>query len=203
MAVISTPTHGSPGPPEGSLRLCPGWCRARPRDPGLLRTAGLLPDLVDLIDQVEEFLGLGQIHGRFRLRALRDGLLQNVLELRKLRVMLLRLVPVAPENVEMVLRQLRPLLFDQDRPLPVHVVLRVVVFLDDVVDGFRLDSRLLWVVNPTGQIAVGLDRSAGANPLHQIHGANSSYTMNHRSSNQSTRCESMATAWRPDYRPGP
>src|SRR6266550_6941008 len=108
--------------------------------------------------------------------------------------MLLRLVPIAPENVEVMLRQLRPLLFDQDRPLPVDVVLRVVVLLDDVVDGFRLDSRLLRVVNPTGQIAVGLDRTAGANPLHQIHGASSSYTMNHRSCNQSTRCESRATA---------
>src|SRR5437764_1354743 len=119
MAASSTPIHGSPGRLEGvAARLRPGRRCARPRDSSLLRTAGLLPDLVDLIDQVEEFLGLAQIDGRFRLRALRDGLLQNVLELRELRVMLLRLVPVAPENVEMVLRQLRPLLFDQDRPPP-------------------------------------------------------------------------------------
>src|SRR2546422_8972058 len=204
MAASSTPIHGSHGRLDGvAARLRPSRRCARPRDSSLLRTAGLLPDLVDLIDQVEEFLGLVQIHGRFRLRALCDGLLQNVLQLRKLRVMLLRLVPVAPEDVEMVLGQLCPLLFDHDRPLPVHLVLRVVVLLDDVVDGLRLDSRLLRVVDPTRQIAVGLDRPAGANPLHQIHGANSSYTMNHRSSNQSTRCGYMATAWRPDYRPEP
>src|SRR5437588_11252015 len=130
MAASSTPIHGSHGRLDWvAARLRAGRRCASPRDSSLLPTAGLLPDLVDMIDQVEEFLGLVQIHGRFRLRALRDGLLQNVLEMWELRVMLLRLVPVAPENVEMVLRQLRPLLFDQDRPLPVDVVLRVVVLL--------------------------------------------------------------------------
>src|SRR5205809_7508774 len=98
-----------------------------------------------------------------------------------------------------MLGQLGPLLFDDDRPLPVYLVLRVVVLLDDVVDGLRLDSRLLGVVDPTRQVAVGLRRPAGANPLHQIHGVNSSYTMNHGSCNQSTRCASKATAWRRDY----
>src|SRR5205085_7081043 len=95
------------------------------------------------------------------------------------------------ENVEVVLGQLGPLLFDDDRALPVDLVLRVVVFLDDVVDGLRLDALLLGVVDPAGQIAMGLNRAAGANPLRQIHGANSSYTMNRCSVTQSTRSASM------------
>jgi hypothetical protein len=89
--------------------------------------------------------------------------------------MLLGLVPVTPEDVEMMLGQLRALLFDEDRPLPVDLVFRVVVFLDDVVHGLRLDARLLGVVDSARQVAVGFHGPAGANPFHQIHGVNSSY----------------------------
>src|SRR5207302_3483462 len=148
------------------------------RDPRFLGAAGLLPDLVELVDQVEEFLGAVEVRRGLHLRPLADGGLERVLEFGKLGVVFLGLVPVAPEDVEMVLGQLRAFLLDDDRALAVDLVLRVVVFLDDVVDGLCLDARLLRVVDPAGKIAMGLNRAAGANPLRQIHGANSSYTMN-------------------------
>ena len=129
-----------------------------------MRTAGLFPDLVDLVDQVEELLGLGQVDRALHLRALGDGGLQRVLELRELGIVLLGLVPITPEDVEVMLGQLGLLLFDEDRPLPVDLVLRVVVFLDDVVDGLRLDASLFGVVDPARKIAMRLDRPAGCKP---------------------------------------
>src|ERR1700686_3781165 len=168
-----------PARPAGSLfPLGAGWGRCGARHARLLRAALLFPDLVDLVDHVEEFLGLGQVDRALHLRALADGGLQRVLELGELGIVLLGLVPIAPEDVEVMLGQLGLLLFDDDRPLPVDLVLRVVVLLDDVVNGLRFDAGLFGVVDAAGKIAMGLDRPARANPLHQIHGANSSYTMN-------------------------
>src|SRR5207249_1955938 len=92
-----------------------------------------------------------------------------------------RLVPVSPQHVEVVLGQLGALFLDDDRPGAEGLVLGVGVLLIDFQARLGLDSSLLGVVDPTGKIAVGLNRSAGMNPLHQIHGANSSYTMNHGS----------------------
>src|SRR2546423_366176 len=125
------PIHGLHGRPDGSAtpRRALGPSRGR-RWPGyarLLRAAGLFPDLVDLVDQVQELLGIVQVYRCLDLRALRHGLLQGVLELRELGVMLLGLIPVTPEDVEMMLGQLRALLFDEDRLLPVDLVFRVVV----------------------------------------------------------------------------
>src|SRR6202165_6244832 len=84
-------------------------CR-RARDARLLRAARLFPDLVDLVDQVEERLGLGQVDRALHLRALGDGGLQRVLELGELRIVLLRLVPITPEDVEVMLGPLGLLL---------------------------------------------------------------------------------------------
>src|SRR5256886_15913710 len=56
-----------------ALLLSAGGLCSRSRDACLLRAAGLFPDLVDLVDQVEEFLSVVEVHRGLHLRSLADG----------------------------------------------------------------------------------------------------------------------------------
>jgi hypothetical protein len=67
---------------------------------------------------------------------------------------------VAPEDVDVVLGELGPLLFDDDGASLELVVARRVVLLDDIVDRLRLDERLLGVIDTARQVAVS-GRSEG------------------------------------------
>jgi len=62
---------------------------------------------------------------------------------------------VVPEDVEVMLDELRPLLLDRDCPRPERRVLVGRVLLDDPVAGLGLDASLLRVIDATGQIAMG------------------------------------------------
>src|SRR6266576_433976 len=132
--------------------LGPG--RGRLRDSRRLGAACLGPDVRDLVDHVEKGLGVRDVERALDLRALLGRL---PAELGDLGVLLnvLGLEVVAPEDVDVVLRELGPLLFDDDGSRLELLVARRVVLLDDLVDGLRLDTRLLGVIDTARQVAVG------------------------------------------------
>ena len=78
---------------------------------------------------------------------MRDRLLEEILQLREFRIMLLRLVPVTPEDVDVMLGELRPLLLDQDRAFAEGLVFGVGILLVDLQAGLGFDARLVRVVD--------------------------------------------------------
>jgi len=127
-----------------------------------------------VVDKLPPFLGLGLIHRRLDLRSLADRLLQGILELGELLVMLLRLVPVTPEHVEVVLGQIGALFLDLDGSLPEDLVLGIGVLLRDLEARLSLDASLLRVVDAAGEVAMRLGGARGTDPFHQNHGVKSS-----------------------------
>src|SRR6266581_5176172 len=109
------------------------------RDSRRLGAAGLGPDVRDLVDHVEKGLGLAEVKRALDLGAL---LRRLPAEFGDLGVLLdvLGLEVVAPEDVDVVLGELGPLLFDDDRTGLELLVARRVVLLDDLVARLRFDA---------------------------------------------------------------
>ena len=130
-------------------------------DPRLLLAAGRLPGGVDLVDQVEQLLGVGEVGRGLDLRDLLGRVPEQLVEVRDL-LEVLGLEVVVPQDVEVVLDQVGPLLLDRDRAGPERRVLVGRVLLDDPVAGLGLDPGLLGVVDAARQVAVGAgDRRSG------------------------------------------
>src|ERR687891_632223 len=87
-----------------------GWA---PADPGLLRSAGGLPHLVDRVDHREQLLGRAGVERLLHLRGLLGGLPEGLVEIRVL-LEVLGLEVVVPEDVEVMLDELGALLLDMD-----------------------------------------------------------------------------------------
>src|SRR5262249_19368704 len=117
-------------------------------DAGLLLAAGGLPSRVDLVDQVEELLRLGDVGRGLDLRDLLVCLPEEVVQVRDL-VEVLRLEIVVPEDVEVVLDQVGALFLDMNAARPECNIIVRVVLVDDLVDRLGLDPGLLRVVHAT------------------------------------------------------
>ena len=87
----------------------------------------------------------------------------------ELRVLLqvIGLEVVRPEDPEVVLHQIRPLLLDEHRSRFEVRVLGPGVLLHAGLDGLGFDAGLGRVVDPAGEIAVGVDRSRGVRPVEE------------------------------------
>src|SRR6266511_1839376 len=133
---------------------------------GLLR---LPENLVDLADEVEQLLALAWVLRLLRYSSFLGCVPQEVVELRVL-LGVLGLEVVRPQNPQVVLHQVGPLLLDDEAPglvvlcglvgrlLPVGVLIALL----DALDGFGLDARLCRVVDAARQVAVGMDNACGA-----------------------------------------
>src|SRR4029077_4172527 len=106
------------------------------------------------VDHVEEGPRFAEVERALDLRALLRGLPAELGDLGEF-LNELWLEVVAPEDVDDVLRELGPLLFDDDGSCLELIVARRVVLLDDLVDRLRLDARLLRVIDTARQVAVG------------------------------------------------
>src|ERR671936_1997121 len=95
-----------PRPPR-CQSISVGWGRSArsARDTRLLGPAGRLPGGVDLVDQVEQLLGVGDVGRGLDLRRLLVGVPEQIVEVRDL-VDVLRLEVVVPEDVEVMLDEL-------------------------------------------------------------------------------------------------
>src|SRR3990172_3558781 len=127
----------------------------------LAQAAGPLPHLVDAVDQAQQLLGCLEIGA---LLDLGGGLRRLPADVVQVRVLLhvLRLEVVVPHDVDVVLRLLGARLIDDDAALPEVLIGAGVVLLDDPVARFSLDARLLGVVDPARNVAVGVDAPRGA-----------------------------------------
>src|SRR3954470_4473341 len=122
------------------------------RGSGLLR---LPEDLVDLGDLLQQLLGLTGVDGA--LAAGRAGELGGLVEqLVQLRVLLevRRLEVVGPQNPEVVLDQLGPLLLDEQSAGAEDRVLVALVLLADGLHRLRFDAGLRRVIDTARQVAV-------------------------------------------------
>src|SRR4029079_10253342 len=113
-----------------------------PGAPRLLLAAGRLPGGVDLIDHVEELLAVRGVGGRLHLRDLLVRVPEHLMQVRDL-FEVLRLEVVVPEDVEVVLDQLRALFLDMDGAATERRILVGSVLLEDPVARLRLDASLL------------------------------------------------------------
>ena len=127
--------------PRPRPRLTPSWSPRRSRRCG------------DLVQQaLADGLVVGLLHLARRLRRLPEQVAQlGVLGL------VLGLEVVGPQHPQVVLDQVGPLLFDEDRPGLERLVVRRVVLLLDGLDRLGLDAGLGRVVDTARKVAVGVD----------------------------------------------
>src|SRR6185369_8367018 len=90
------------------------WSAGPAGDPGLLLAAGRLPGRVDLVDEIEQRLAVRWIDRGLHLRSRLGRLPEQIVQVRDL-VDVFGLEVVVPQNVEVVLDQIGPLLLDADR----------------------------------------------------------------------------------------
>src|SRR4051794_12874193 len=144
-----------------SARRAPGTTRVvsagasagAARDARLALAAGGLPRGVDLVDEIEQLLRVRDVGRRLGLRDLLGRVPEQLVEVRD-GLEVLGLEVVVPQDVEVVLHEVRALFLDVDGAGAERRILVGGVLLDNPVDGLGLDAGLLRVVDAAGQVAV-------------------------------------------------
>src|SRR6186997_3155808 len=158
LARIKTPASATPSASAARTVRRSG---RPPVDARLLGTAGGLPHLVDRVDHQEQLLRRADIKRLLHLRGLLRGLPERLVDARML-LEVLRLEVVAPEDVEMMLHELRALLLDVDAASAEQRIVAGLVLLDDAEARLGLDAGLLGIIDAARDVAVGVDHARWA-----------------------------------------